>query len=170
MHCDTCGAHAPTKYIELYQNIGMLVLRTSKNVKGDLCKRCINRYFWEFTLVTAIVGWWGMISMVVTPLFLANNIFRFCTTLRMPREHGPDQPRALELGSLAGHPTLSLTPEAVERLRPFEAELRGHLASGADVEAVAESVARRARVSAVQAELFATRCRAEPSPEGAAAG
>ncbi len=164
MHCDTCGAHAPTKYVELYQNIGMLVLRSSKSVKGDLCKPCINRYFWQFTLVTAVVGWWGMISMIVTPIFLANNIFRFCTTLRMPLE--PASPGRLPPIAPAiaphDHPTLSLTPEAVERLKPFEAQLRDELAAGGDLERVAEAVARRARVSAVQAELFATGCR--PSP------
>ncbi len=149
MSCEACGAHAPTKYIELYQNIGMLVLRSSKNVKGELCKTCINRYFWEFTLITAVVGWWGMISMIVTPLFLANNVFRFCTTLRMPRTlpaRGPD---------LANHPTLSLTPDALVRLQPFAAEVRERLGGGADLEQVADDVARRARVSATQAELFA---------------
>ena len=83
MSCEACGARTHTKYVEFYQNIGMLVLRTSKNVKGELCKPCINRYFWEFTLITAVVGWWGMISMVLTPIFLANNIFRFCTTIGM---------------------------------------------------------------------------------------
>jgi hypothetical protein len=151
MSCDACGQHGPTKYVEFYQNIGMLVLRTSKNVKGELCKPCINRYFWEFTLITAVAGWWGMISMVLTPIFLLNNIFRFCTTIGMARVAHAAANRL----AIAEHPTLCLTADAVARLQPFAAEVRQRLGGGADLEDVAGDVARRAQVSALQAELFA---------------
>jgi len=151
MPCDVCGQRAPTKYVEFYQNIGMLIMRTSKSVKGELCKECINKHFWEFTLITAVAGWWGMISLFLTPVFLANNIFRFCTTLGMTRDA-----RALPASApRSEHPTLSLTPEARTRLDPFAGEVRQRLGAGEELDDVARAVARKASVSAVQAELFA---------------
>jgi hypothetical protein len=47
---------------------------------------------------------------------------------------------------------------------PFAAEVRAQLVDGAEIERVAEEVARKARVSAVQAELFA---RQATAPVGA---
>jgi hypothetical protein len=151
MSCDVCGRRAPTRYVEFYQNIGMLIMRTSKSVKGELCKVCINKHFWEFTLITAVAGWWGMISLFLTPIFLANNVFRFCTTLGMK----PDAPALPARASPSEHPTLSLTPDARARLGPFTDEVRERLRAGDDLDEVAGAVARKAGVSAVQAELFA---------------
>jgi hypothetical protein len=128
----------------------MLVLRTSKNVKGDLCKACIDRHFWEFTLITLVLGWWGMISCVLTPIFLANNIYRFCTTLGMSKAGG----KAVDAAP-SEHPTLSLTADARARLTPFRGELAERVATGAEIDDVAADIARKAKVSAVQAELFA---------------
>jgi hypothetical protein len=153
MSCDCCRAHVPTKYVEFYQNIGMLVLRTSKTVKGDLCKSCIDRFFWKLTLTTAVLGWWGMISAFLTPIFLLNNIVRYTTTLRMKKSLPASAERSV-------HPTESLTPAAIARLEPFAAEMEERLAAGAALENVAEQVARRAGVSALQAELFAKESRA----------
>jgi len=88
--------------------------------------------------------------MILTPIFLANNIFRFCTTIGMATDALP-----AKAAPLPDHPTLSLTPDAVARLTPFAGEVRERLGLGADLEDVAGEVARKARVSAVQAELFA---------------
>jgi hypothetical protein len=86
--CYACGAAAPTKYVEFYQNIGALVVRHHKAVKGPLCKPCIHRFFWEFTAVTLVLGWWGLISLVVTPIYLLNNVGRYvlCIPLPAPRQ------------------------------------------------------------------------------------
>ena len=91
MICQLCGVEAATKYVEFYQNIGMLVMRQSRSIKDELCKKCINEYFTKFTLTTAAVGWFGMISMIVTPFFILNNVIRFCGTIGMskPREAAP---------------------------------------------------------------------------------
>lgn len=31
MVCESCGVEAPTKYVELYQNIGLLILNLHKS-------------------------------------------------------------------------------------------------------------------------------------------
>ena|SRR3989344_7957613 len=79
--CQSCGIWAETKYVEFYQNIGVVVMRFHKSIKGNLCKRCINKYFWPYTLITIGVGWIGVISFLVAPFFVLNNIFRYLTSL-----------------------------------------------------------------------------------------
>ncbi len=83
MICQSCGIEAPTKQVAFYQNIGALVMRFSRSVDGLLCKNCIHKNFWKMTLTTLVFGWWGMISLIVTPFFLLNNIFRYLCSLPM---------------------------------------------------------------------------------------
>ena len=83
-YCQACGRQAPSKYVEFYQNIGALVMRFHKSLKGNLCRQCIDKYFWEYTLYTLFLGWWGMISLIVTPFLLVNNIVRYLFCLGMP--------------------------------------------------------------------------------------
>jgi hypothetical protein len=75
--CESCLRAAPTKQVEFYQNIGALVMRFHKTLKGNLCRQCIDKYFWEYTLYTLFLGWWGVISFIVTPIFLVNNVVRY---------------------------------------------------------------------------------------------
>jgi hypothetical protein len=35
-------------------------MRFTKSIKGNLCKHCVNEYFWPYTGTTLIVGWWGV--------------------------------------------------------------------------------------------------------------
>jgi len=85
MHCETCGVEAPTRYVEFYQNIGMLFARRTVSVKQNLCRVCIGRYFRSYSLTTLFLGWWGTISLVLTPCILLNNGFRYLMALRLPR-------------------------------------------------------------------------------------
>jgi hypothetical protein len=81
--CQACGVEAATKHVTFYRNIGLLLLRLQKSVDGHLCKRCIHKYFWEYTLVTGAFGWWGLISLIVTPIFLLNNGIYYLGCLSM---------------------------------------------------------------------------------------
>jgi hypothetical protein len=83
--CESCGIPAETKYVEFYENVGLLVMRQHRSVKGNLCKACIDFYFWNLTGKTMLLGWWGMISLIVTPFILLNNLFRFLFTLGMQK-------------------------------------------------------------------------------------
>ncbi len=88
MFCQSCGAEAPTKHVAFYQNIGALVMRFTRAVEGNLCKSCIHRHFWKFTLVNVTLGWWGLHSLIITPFFLLNNLFRYLSCLGMPSAAG----------------------------------------------------------------------------------
>jgi hypothetical protein len=92
-YCQHCGIKAPTKYVDFRQNIGMLFARRSMSCQRYLCRPCIGRYFWAYTMTTLVFGWWGLISFCVTPMFLLNNILYYVRALRLP------SPNALELGA-----------------------------------------------------------------------
>jgi len=82
--CENCLCESPTKYVALYQNIGLLVFRLQKSVKGNLCKACIRKYFWQFTTTTFFLGWWGIISFFMTLFILPNNLIRYLSSLGLP--------------------------------------------------------------------------------------
>ena len=37
--------------------------------------------FWEYTSKNILLGWWGIISVVITPIFLVMNLFVYLTAL-----------------------------------------------------------------------------------------
>ena len=99
--CEYCQRPAPTKYVAFGCNIGLIVTRLSKSVSGQLCKDCIRRFFWEYTLTTLFLWWWGVISFFRTLYLLPANIIDFASAWRLPPptegDAGPadaDAPRA----------------------------------------------------------------------------
>jgi hypothetical protein len=87
-HCQKCGQLAPTRHVVLYQNIGLVVMHLTKKIDGHLCKACISKYFWEFTMITFLAGWWGIISFFLTPFFLINNVSQYLGSAGMPAATG----------------------------------------------------------------------------------
>lgn len=79
--CEICGAYEPTDYVDLNQNVGMIVMRTHKNIKGKLCKTCINKIFWKFTLTTLFIGWLGVISFLASIVYIIGNLFYYVRSL-----------------------------------------------------------------------------------------
>ena len=129
MICQSCGVEAPTKYVSFHQNIGMLVMRQSKSISGELCKGCIHSNFWSLTMTTLFLGWWGTISFVITPFLLLNNIGRylFCLTME-PVPPGAEPP--------------SLSDEEVEILRPHIEEILNRLNENEKLEDIAADISR----------------------------
>lgn len=83
-YCDLCGRKVPTGNVTLYQNIGMILIRRHKRLEANLCRSCMSRYSWEMTLVTLFLGWWGPISVLITPLILFNNLGVWMFSLTLP--------------------------------------------------------------------------------------
>jgi hypothetical protein len=79
-YCQNCGRINSIRYVELYQVIGAIFVRFTKSIEGNLCKECISKYFWPYTFTTLIFGWWGVISFLLTPFILLNNIWRYLGT------------------------------------------------------------------------------------------
>jgi hypothetical protein len=151
MICQVCGVEAPTKHVAFYQNIGALVMRFYKSVDGNLCKSCIHRIFWKFTLISLFLGWWGVISFIVTPFFILNNFIRYLLCLGMEPVPFGAQPA-------------TLTADAVARLQPLTAELVQQLNRGDPFERVAENVGMKAGVTPAQVALYVRALIAESKP------
>jgi hypothetical protein len=141
MICQACGVEAPTKYSAYHRNIGALVMRFSNSVQGNLCKSCQHKFFWQYTLVNLTVGWWGVISFIVTPFFVLNNVYRYLTALGMdPVPIGATVPQ--------------LTDDVVQRLGPHTQALIDRLNAGEPFERIAENIGMQARVSPGQVALY----------------
>ncbi len=96
MVCQSCHRHGPTRNTWFIQNIGVVVAWFHKTVRGELCRTCIDKYFWEYTLISFFFGWWGIISFFVTCVTIPVNIINYLTSLSLP---------AIPLG--AGAPALA---------------------------------------------------------------
>lgn len=84
-HCDFCGASGPVTDVHYRQNTGMLVMRQSKEWVGNACKPCGSKWFWKSTLHNIFLGWWGTISLIVTPFFILGNIASFVKVIGLPK-------------------------------------------------------------------------------------
>ena len=84
MSCQVCGRAVPTARVHLMQNIGMLVARQSKTLQGDVCRSCGMTAFKSMTLTTLFLGWWGVISFIMTPIILIMNIVAWSSLKSLP--------------------------------------------------------------------------------------
>jgi hypothetical protein len=75
--CDNCGMRAPTRYAAFHQHIGAVILMFHRRQGGNLCQDCISEIFRSTTFTTLALGWWGMISMFITPCVLVHNVVRY---------------------------------------------------------------------------------------------
>jgi hypothetical protein len=141
MICQACGVEATTKYVAFYQNIGALIMRFTRSIEGNLCKSCIHKYFWEFTAINLFLGWWGIISFIVTPFFMLNNVGRYLFCLGMPRvQPGASAPQ--------------LTDEAIDKLKPYTEQLFNRLGQNEPIDHVAQDIAMLADVTPGQVCLY----------------
>ena len=141
MICQSCGIEAPTKYVALYQNIGLLVLRLGKSIEGELCKPCISSHFWSFTLTTMFLGPWGVISLILAPIFVINNTFRYLGAMSLE----PPAPGAMPP---------QLTDDVFKRLKGHTDSIIQRLNANEKLDEIAKDVAPRAGVSEGQVILY----------------
>lgn len=95
-YCQVCGRITPTEKLTFYQNIGALVIRFSRSIKGNICVACAEHFFWRFTGMTLIFGWWGVISFFLTPLILISNLWNYIRAWKL-RTHSEDL-NSIEMG------------------------------------------------------------------------
>ncbi|WP_254509290.1 hypothetical protein [Anatilimnocola floriformis] len=141
MICQACGVEAPTKYVSFHQNIGALVMRFSKSIEGNLCKSCIHSNFWSMTGTTAVLGWWGTISLIITPFLLLNNIGRYAFCLTMP---------AVPPGAAPPQ----LTDDVIQRIMPHLNALFERLNQGENLQQLCETTALNSGTSPGQVMLL----------------
>ena len=76
----------PTSVYAFMQNVGVIVIRFPKTIKGWLCKRCISSCFWRMTTITFFFGWWGVISFFYSLVSIPMNIANYIGASGLPDE------------------------------------------------------------------------------------
>lgn len=94
MTCERCGRDAPCEKVSLHQHVGLIVLFAHSRHAGRFCRICIGELFRRTTLVTALSGWWGILSVLVTPVVLTWNVVSFLRAKRTPRPAPEQKPPA----------------------------------------------------------------------------
>jgi hypothetical protein len=140
--CQSCGIEAPLKYVRINSNIGMLVARRTQYTRGFLCRPCIQKQFWKHTLTNVTLGWWGMISIVVTPIYIVTNLATYIASLQMK----PPAPDAMQ-------PYLNEQSRA--KLQPVGDELIKRLNQKQAISDIAAELAARTGVTPGQVVLYA---------------
>jgi len=82
-YCEACRRVAPLRHARFMQNIGVFVLRFPRTVDGNLCKHCIDKYFFRFTGTTMLLGWWGVISFFYSVFSVPSNIANWTRSFGM---------------------------------------------------------------------------------------
>lgn len=75
-----------TRSVRFHRNVGMLVARRSYTAKGQLCRSCIHKKFWEFQAKNLLLGPWGAVSLILTPILLVMNTGTYLTALYKLRD------------------------------------------------------------------------------------
>jgi hypothetical protein len=83
--CQVCGGVGQTSPVTFHRNIGMLVARQTRSIQGNMCKTCVGKKFWDFTLKNIVFGPWGVISLIVTPIYLVTNTVSYISALNKLR-------------------------------------------------------------------------------------
>ena len=83
--CQVCGSVRQTSPVTFHRNIGMLVARQTRSIQGNMCKTCVGKKFWDFTLKNIVFGPWGVISLIVTPIYLVTNTVNYISALNKLR-------------------------------------------------------------------------------------
>ena len=72
--CELCGCRPSyTGIVHFHGNVGMLVQRRRYEMKAEMCGPCLHQQFLKFTAMNIFLGWWGTISLLVTPYYLLRN-------------------------------------------------------------------------------------------------
>jgi hypothetical protein len=80
--CQLCGNTRQTARVKFERNIGLLVLRQSRRLEANLCKTCVGTQFWNFQAKNLLLGPWGMISLLLTPIYLVTNTVSYASARR----------------------------------------------------------------------------------------
>jgi hypothetical protein len=80
--CQICGNMRQTSAVKFHHNIGMVVLRQTRSIQGNMCKTCMRSKYWEYMGKNLLLGPWGVISVIVTPIYMVTNTVTYVSGAR----------------------------------------------------------------------------------------
>jgi len=84
--CQVCGNVRQTSLVKFHHNIGMVVLRQTRSIQGNMCKTCMGRKYWEYMAKNLLLGPWGIVSVIVTPIYMVTNTVTYVSGARKLRD------------------------------------------------------------------------------------
>lgn len=108
VRCAVCGRD-PVAQFSFRSNIGYGIGRREETFEGPLCRECARGVFRRYQSRNLSRGWWGVISFVVTILYLFRNAaqVRRARSLHRPTPPlGPEEERRLRGKAVALHPAV----------------------------------------------------------------
>ena len=83
---------APTGYALFQRNISLLYLRYTARKEGNFCVSCAWKTSAAFNAVMLVAGWWGLIGLVLTPVYFFSNLYYLTRVLGSAKAaSGPSQ-------------------------------------------------------------------------------
>jgi hypothetical protein len=80
--CQHCGNMRQTAHVIFQRNVGMLVIRRSYKLQGNFCKSCVRKSFGDFMVKNLLLGWWGTVSLIITPIYAIQNVVSYTSAMR----------------------------------------------------------------------------------------
>ncbi|MGJ5755019.1 hypothetical protein [Streptomyces puniciscabiei] len=81
--CDVCGA-GPAARVTVRGHQGMLIVMRNLWRKGTFCQTCALAVFRKMQSDTMVQGWWGPMSVIITPITLLINLFTLSRIRKLP--------------------------------------------------------------------------------------
>ena len=75
--CAACGKFRPTQLVLFRSNVSYFFGRRDRQLCEYLCFPCMSRKFLKFEVVTLLGTWWGLIGLLLGPLYLATNLLEY---------------------------------------------------------------------------------------------
>ncbi|MEU2232008.1 hypothetical protein ACH4A8_01140 [Streptomyces vietnamensis] len=90
--CEVCGAQ-PAAAATVRAHQGMIVIMRTVTRRGVYCRTCGLAVYRKMTSDTLVTGWWGMLSLFVTPFVVLGNVLGARAAFRrLPEPHGAWRP------------------------------------------------------------------------------
>ncbi|HLJ56893.1 MAG TPA: hypothetical protein VKT77_17770 [Chthonomonadaceae bacterium] len=81
--CEFCKVStAPTTAAAFRCNIGMFITRFELARQGAFCRNCALKWGLGYSAINLICGWWGLISLIVAPIYLVLNLIVLTAALK----------------------------------------------------------------------------------------
>jgi hypothetical protein len=98
IECQMCGAvGVPISLASYLRTVSLLFVRFQAHRAGPSCRKCALTIGVGYTLTTLVMGWWGLYGIVLSPFFIALNLYNITKVLVTARAVGtPTPPPALE--------------------------------------------------------------------------
>jgi len=92
--CSACGLGGrKVRYLEFHQRISVILVGFDQQVAGNICGECSRRYFWKFSGVTLLAGWWSLSGLLMTPAYLLVNTINYFQSLVLRRGNAVAVPK-----------------------------------------------------------------------------